>query len=75
MAGVCGVWGLMGLLPGDEEVEREATGPPTSPGTLESCLDEGVLERCSMREEDIESDSWAVESRILANLVYCAVVR
>ena len=45
IAGICGVWGLIGFPPGDEDAEREAACPPISPGTLDNCRDEGVLER------------------------------
>lgn len=65
----------MGLPLGDDEVLMLAAVPPTRPGTLESWREEEELLRCSIREEDIESESCAVESRILANLEYCATVR
>jgi hypothetical protein len=70
MAGVCGVWGEMGL-PGDEDVEAEVAA--TIGGTLESCLLEELEERCN--DMDIESDRAAFESRILWNRLRAAAVR
>ena len=59
IAGVCGVCGEMGL-PGEEDVEIEV--PATIGGTLESCLLEELDDRCSIKDEDIDSDSAAFES-------------
>ena len=61
IAGVCGVWGDMGL-PGDEDVDMDV--PAIIGGTLDSWRLEEVEERCSNIDEDIESDSAAFESRI-----------
>jgi hypothetical protein len=59
MAGVCGVWGEMGF-PGDDAVEIEV--PEIIGGTPESCLLEEVDERCKCIDDDIESESAALES-------------
>lgn len=71
MAGVCGVWGEMGL-PGEEAVEIEV--PATMGGTPESCLLEEVDERCKSIDDDIDSDSCAFESLIRWNRVNAAEV-
>jgi hypothetical protein len=61
IAGVCGVCGEIGF-PGEEAVEVDV--PATMGGTPESCLLDEFEERCSSREDDIESDRAAFESRI-----------
>jgi hypothetical protein len=55
------VWGEVGL-PGEDDVEAEVAA--TIGGTLESCRLEEVDDRCSINEEDIESDKAALESRM-----------
>lgn len=72
MAGVCGVCGEMGF-PGDEDVDVDV--PAIIGGTLESWRLLEVEERWSGRDEDMESESAAFESRICWNLVRAALVR
>lgn len=62
--GIAGVWGVCGEMgfPGLEDVENDA--PAIIPGTLERCLLEELEERCSWTEEDMESESAALDSRI-----------
>jgi len=64
------VWGETGL-PGEEDADT----PPMRPGMFVNCRLDEDEERCSMSDDDIDSDSWAVESRILENREYCADVR
>lgn len=71
-AGMCGVCGEIGL-PGDDEPDKDA--PPISPGIFDSCRLEDDDDRCSMTEEDMESDKCVLESRMRVNLEYCAAVR
>lgn len=67
IAGMCGVCGDIGL-PGEEEVEKEL--PAIMPGTLCSCLLDVDDERCNIKEDDMDSDSWVVDSRMRANFEY-----
>lgn len=61
IAGVCGVWGDIGF-PGDEAVEMDV--PATMGGTPDNCLLEDVDERCRCIDDEIDSESAALESRI-----------
>lgn len=71
MAGICGVCGEIGL-PGDEEVDME---PGIMPGTFCSCRLDELDDLCSITDDCIDSESWAVESRMRENLEYCAAAR
>jgi hypothetical protein len=71
MAGMCGVWGEMGL-PGEEEVEIE---PGIMPGTFCSWRLDELEDLCRTVDDCIDSVSWPVESRIRENLLYCVAVR
>jgi hypothetical protein len=59
IAGVCGVCGEIGF-PGDEAVEMEV--PAIIAGTLDNWRLDDDEERCSMVEDDTESESTACES-------------
>ena len=49
-------------MPGDDEVEADVAA--TMAGTLESCREDDVEDRCSINEDDIESDKAAFASLI-----------
>jgi hypothetical protein len=73
IAGVCGVCGEI-CFPGEEAVEVEV--PVTIGGTLASCrLDDVVEDRLRKREDDMESDNAALESRIRRKRFKAAEVR
>lgn len=55
------MWGEIGL-PGDEEVEMDV--PATMGGTPDSCRLEEPEDLCNIREEDMDSDSAALDSLI-----------
>lgn len=56
IAGVCGVWGEIGF-PGDDAVDTEV--PAIIAGTLDSCRLEEDEDRCSIVDEETESESCA----------------
>ena len=72
MAGVCGVRGEI-RSPGEVELDKDVAA--TMGGTLDSWRLEELDERWSMSDEDIESDSAALESRSRWNLDKAALVR
>jgi hypothetical protein len=59
MAGVCGVCGEIGF-PGDEAVDIEV--PAIIAGTLDNCRLDDDDERCSIVEDETESDRAMCES-------------
>jgi hypothetical protein len=59
-------------FPGDEAVEIDV--PEIIGGTPESCLLEDVEERCKCIDDDMESDSAALESRMRWNRARAAEV-
>jgi hypothetical protein len=65
IAGVCGVCGDKGFMPGDEEVDIEAG---TMLGTLASCRLDELDDRGNCMEEVIDSVKALLDSRISANL-------
>lgn len=65
MAGVCGVWGDMGL-PGEEDIDIEVAA--TIAGTLDSCRLEELDDRWRSAEDDMDSDNMACDWRICWNL-------
>lgn len=71
IVGVWGVWGEIGL-PGDGDVDIDV--PATIAGTLDSCRLEVLDDRCSMSEEDIDSERSLLVSLILWYLFNAALV-
>jgi hypothetical protein len=61
IAGVCGVCGEIGF-PGEEDVEAEV--PAIMGGRLPSWRLEDEEDRWSKSDDDNESESWALESRM-----------
>jgi hypothetical protein len=72
--GIAGVWGVCGEigLPGDDDVDMDVAA--TIGGTLDSCRLDELDDRCRKFDEDIDSVSALLDSRIDWNFESWAVV-
>ena len=72
---MCGVWGVWGdiAFPGEEAVEADV--PATIGGAPESCLLKELFDRCNTKDDDIESERAALDSRMRWKRVKAFVLR